>query len=263
MLSTWTVIGIWIGALALVGLAMGTAMAIEGVRCARSVVRKGKRADRRILAPLWGVFATARKVGGGHVLRARDWRSVRAIFVSFGGAVALVALGAAPLVMLLPLWYAGTVAYHAGAQIRRIWVRSLRSDRRALVGLALGTLAILLIAGALGAGSGAMLASAPLLALPYRRPLALERHHVVAAVKRTDTPRYGRTVDGYSVRAGAPTSYMVRLSGSRERWRRVMVWQSSNAGTAFVRINGEPWCLPYDTLEFNVGERLHRPERYA
>lgn len=60
----------------------------------------------------------------------------------------------------------------------------------------------------------------------------------IAACKVTRTmPRYGRTADGYTTRAGAPTSRMIRLKGEK-RWRRVMVWQFSNAGTFFVRVKG-------------------------
>ena len=58
--------------------------------------------------------------------------------------------------------------------------------------------------------------------------------------KETETPRYGYTADGYTVRSGAPTSLLVRLKGEK-RWRRLMVWCFSNAGTLFVRIRGR--CL--------------------
>lgn len=57
--------------------------------------------------------------------------------------------------------------------------------------------------------------------------------------KVTGSPRYGLTRDGYSVRSGAPSVFLIRLLGEK-RFRRVMVWQFSNAGTAFVRINGIP-----------------------
>ena len=61
----------------------------------------------------------------------------------------------------------------------------------------------------------------------------------IAERKQTaTTPRYGMTVDGYTTRAGAPTSWMIRLHGEK-RWRRVMVWQFSNAGTAFIRVRGK------------------------
>lgn len=60
--------------------------------------------------------------------------------------------------------------------------------------------------------------------------------------KRTDAPRYGMTRAGYSVRAGAPTGIMIKLEGET-RWRRLMVWQFSNAGTAFVRIKGRPYVV--------------------
>ena len=59
----------------------------------------------------------------------------------------------------------------------------------------------------------------------------------IAEHRRTATPRYGLTRDGYSVRSGAPTASLIRLEGEK-RWRRVMVWQFSNAGTCFVRVKG-------------------------
>lgn len=61
--------------------------------------------------------------------------------------------------------------------------------------------------------------------------------------KQTDAPRYGMTVDGYTKRSGAPTSYMIRLEGET-RWRRLMLWQFSNAGTCFVRIKGKEYIVP-------------------
>ncbi len=56
--------------------------------------------------------------------------------------------------------------------------------------------------------------------------------------KQTDTPRYGMTVAGYTKLSGAPTSRMILLEGE-SRWRRLMCWQFSNAGTCFVRVKGE------------------------
>lgn len=61
----------------------------------------------------------------------------------------------------------------------------------------------------------------------------------IVASRRTDVPRYGIGADGYSLRSGAPTGWLVRLDGET-RWRRVMVWQFSNVGTAFLRIGGVP-----------------------
>jgi hypothetical protein len=67
--------------------------------------------------------------------------------------------------------------------------------------------------------------------------------------RRTETPRYGIAADGYTLRSGAPTSLMVRLDGET-RFRRLMVWQFSNAGTAFVRIKGTPYVVnEYDIPE--------------
>jgi len=65
----------------------------------------------------------------------------------------------------------------------------------------------------------------------------------LAATRYTVRPRYGSTVDGYTVRSGAPTSLMIQLEGEK-RWRRLMIWQFSNAGTLFVRIGGTPHIVP-------------------
>lgn len=51
--------------------------------------------------------------------------------------------------------------------------------------------------------------------------------------------RYGMSSSGYTTRSGAPTDRMVRLNGEK-RWRRLMIWQFSNMGTLFVKINGKP-----------------------
>ena len=61
----------------------------------------------------------------------------------------------------------------------------------------------------------------------------------ISDMKHTETPRYGMAADGYTLRSGAPTSRMIRLSGEK-RWRRLMAWQFSNVGTLFVRVGGEP-----------------------
>lgn len=61
--------------------------------------------------------------------------------------------------------------------------------------------------------------------------------------RRTETPRYGMTAEGYTCKAGAPTSLMIRLEGET-RWRRLMCWQFSNAGTCFIRIKGAPLIIP-------------------
>jgi hypothetical protein len=64
---------------------------------------------------------------------------------------------------------------------------------------------------------------------------------LIAAAKYAPpaNPRAGMARDGYTLRRGAPTRVMIQLSGEK-RWRRVMVWQFSNAGTCFVRIKGVP-----------------------
>lgn len=59
----------------------------------------------------------------------------------------------------------------------------------------------------------------------------------IIEVNQTEVPRYGTTLMGYSVKSGAPTSLMIRLQGEN-RFRRLMVWQFSNAGTCFVRVCG-------------------------
>ncbi len=61
---------------------------------------------------------------------------------------------------------------------------------------------------------------------------------MIVETKRTEAPRWGMTVFGYTVRSGAPTSMMVRLKGEK-RWRRLMVLQFSNAGSCFLRVRGE------------------------
>jgi len=60
----------------------------------------------------------------------------------------------------------------------------------------------------------------------------------IEEVMQTPRPRYGMAADGYTHRSGAPTRYMIRLSGET-RWRRLMVWCFSNCGTLFVRVLGK------------------------
>lgn len=68
-------------------------------------------------------------------------------------------------------------------------------------------------------------------------------------VAATPTPRYGMAADGYTLRSGAPTGWLIRLAGEHPaRWRRVMVWQFSNAGTLFVRVKGAPLVIPEHVL---------------
>lgn len=57
--------------------------------------------------------------------------------------------------------------------------------------------------------------------------------------RKIDPPRtnWGMTAAGYTKRGGAPSQWKVRLEGER-RWRRVMVLQFSNAGSAFLRVRG-------------------------
>ena len=58
---------------------------------------------------------------------------------------------------------------------------------------------------------------------------------------RIDPPSRGSgmTREGYTKRSGAPTDRMIRLQGEK-RWRRLMVWQFSNMGTLFVKLDGKP-----------------------
>jgi len=69
----------------------------------------------------------------------------------------------------------------------------------------------------------------------------------IAEKKTTARPSYGMARSGYTLRSGAPSSTMIRLEGEK-RWRRVMIWQFSNAGTAFVRIGGKPYIIPTGDL---------------
>lgn len=69
----------------------------------------------------------------------------------------------------------------------------------------------------------------------------------IAEAKRTPSPRARTTIDGYTVRAGSPTSMMVRLEGET-RWRRLMVWQFRNAGTCFIRSKGRSLIVPTHTI---------------
>lgn len=56
--------------------------------------------------------------------------------------------------------------------------------------------------------------------------------------RQRGNPRPRFDVLGYTLRAGSPTTWEVRLVGET-RWRRVSVWQFSNAHTCFVRVKGE------------------------
>lgn len=64
----------------------------------------------------------------------------------------------------------------------------------------------------------------------------------IVATRQTPTPRGGRTVDGYTVRAGAPTGLLVRLEGE-SRWRRVYCVCFSNVGTCFLRMRGREYLV--------------------
>jgi len=64
----------------------------------------------------------------------------------------------------------------------------------------------------------------------------------IVSKRQTETPRYGMSAEGYTLRSGAPTSWLIRLEGET-RWRRLMCWQFSNAGTCFVRILGREFVV--------------------
>lgn len=64
----------------------------------------------------------------------------------------------------------------------------------------------------------------------------------IAAKRQTNAPRWGMTRMGYTLSSGAPTSWLVRLEGEK-RWRRLMVWQTSNAGTCFLRVKGKNYVV--------------------
>jgi hypothetical protein len=65
----------------------------------------------------------------------------------------------------------------------------------------------------------------------------------IAEARYTARPAWGMARDGYTRRTGAPTSLLVRLEGER-RWRRLMIWQFSNAGTCFLRVRGAALIVP-------------------
>lgn len=70
-------------------------------------------------------------------------------------------------------------------------------------------------------------------------PVRYLRRGMIADHRRTSQPRPRLTADGYTSREGSPTGLEIRIQGCK-RWRRVYVWQFSNAGTAFVRVGGRP-----------------------
>lgn len=70
---------------------------------------------------------------------------------------------------------------------------------------------------------------------------------IVEMITTDNETRYGMSRDGYTLRSGAPTSKKIRLDGEKI-WRRLMVWQFSNAGTCFVKIKGECYIVPEHTL---------------
>lgn len=82
----------------------------------------------------------------------------------------------------------------------------------------------------------------------------------IVEVRHDPPPRgSGMTRDGYTKRSGAPTSRMIRLQGEK-RWRRLMVWQFSNLGTLFVRLDGKPHVVREEMLpEEGVVSRGQRP----
>lgn len=67
----------------------------------------------------------------------------------------------------------------------------------------------------------------------------------VEAAKRSPVTWYQvqrcMTSDGYTKKCGVPSDYMVKIKGYRG-WRRIRVYQISNAGTAFIRLPGNDFC---------------------
>ena len=85
----------------------------------------------------------------------------------------------------------------------------------------------------------------------------------IVEVRNDPPPRgSGLTRDGYTKRSGAPTARMIRLQGEK-RWRRLMVWQFSNLGTLFVRIDGKPHVVREEMLpqEGAVSSRGHATKK--
>ena len=78
-------------------------------------------------------------------------------------------------------------------------------------------------------------------------PAYLADRHSITGHRTAETPRYGVRADGYSTRDGSPTCHLVKLD-DRGPWRRVRVWQFSNAGTAFIRVGGECLILRDDEI---------------
>lgn len=86
-----------------------------------------------------------------------------------------------------------------------------------------------------------------------KNPTLYLRQGIIEETRCKPVARGLLTVLGYTVRAGSPTDWQVRLRGEQQRWRRVYAWQFSNAATMFVRIKGEPAIIdgfepPKDTL---------------
>ena len=76
----------------------------------------------------------------------------------------------------------------------------------------------------------------------------------IVDARRTARPNYGMAVDGYTKRSGAPTSIEIKLKGEKI-WRRLMIWQFSNAGTTFVNILGEPHIVDSTEVEVLLAKR--------
>ncbi len=70
----------------------------------------------------------------------------------------------------------------------------------------------------------------------------LEDSFIITGVKHDYNydKRKGMTAEGYTTYAGAPSSYMLQVNG---RWLRVYIIQISNAGSAFVRLQGQRYFV--------------------
>jgi len=84
----------------------------------------------------------------------------------------------------------------------------------------------------------------------------------IVEVRNDPPPRgSGMTREGYTKLSGAPTATMIRLQGEK-RWRRLMVWQFSNMGTLFVKIDGKPHVVREEMLP-REGSQSHATKKGA
>jgi len=73
----------------------------------------------------------------------------------------------------------------------------------------------------------------------------------IRLVKQTELPWAAcSTSGGYTNKRGGPTRYMIQLQYEKI-WRRVYVWQFSNASTMFVRIKGTEYIIADWVLKYH------------